>query len=646
MTEETSLAFSFDDTTFTDFLPENYTEQLYTRWADFNIHDPGVTTYEALQFAFQDLTYRFDLPIEVLLQGVRNNAFSSWSIHDLRALYAVTVNDYRRVLATLKNVINASVYPCENPNVSQGQLSPTSLLTVEGVLRLTYYRSRLNDRTLVNNRALGEYFNRKKGDQQFLDSKNIKLVDVKLSVTYEFQKDKPRNERKIICAVREYLLPRLNIFNFRYLEDSQMFVESEAFGTYSEANSANVVSEEAISKPYFRRYIPVSEIYDVLQELDFLESVDSVEIALNSGGRYTDSVLDLHKYCFTQLGEMELNDVWTNDSIVNRICTEDDASLDSIEEFTYTDTRYHELGKFYSVQESFPNNYGMAGNLLDQTSSELDNSGNFRAYLYFMDQVRANVLAQMGKYPKIFAVNPNICNVYSDSLKNYPYYKDLTISGKVCEGSEVLNDNCSDMDIKDSFRESRLNYLLALNGWSADQEVPELTENSTLLKVKRCFLDLVHNPDSKFNEINTDLNAIFRSRSLIIFQEMIYTVLQSKVEAVRILEHVFLQPVWDDEKRMDFALTIFLFPEDDETEDDTDFMDFAMQIIHDFIPVHILFQVVWQNESVDQFDAVLRAAYPKDEIFYFDEELTKNQKRAMTWLKIQCDSGRYYEVED
>ncbi|XOV66367.1 MAG: hypothetical protein ACFHU9_12135 [Fluviicola sp.] len=646
MTEETSLAFSFEDTTFTDFLPEGYEEQLYTRWADFNIHDPGVTTYEALQFAFQDLTYRFDLPIEVLLQGVRENAFSSWSIHDLRALFAVTANDYRRVLSAMNNVINAAVFPCENPNVCEGQFTPKSLLTVEGVLRFTSYEAYLNDRALVRYRGLGEYFNRKKGDGHFLDSKNVKHVDVKIRVNYKYQKDKPRYRYKIICAIREYLLPRLNTFNFRYLKDSQMLVESEGFGTYSEASSTHVVSEKAIQKPYLRKYIPVSEIYTVLRELDFLESVESVEIAMSDTGRYTDAVLDLHKYCFTQLNQTEINETTYINNISERFCEEEDASLDSIDEFHYDATRYHNLGKFYSVQESFPNNYGMAANLLDQTSSELDASGNFRGYLYFMDQVRANVLAQMGKYPRIFAVDRSLCDIYSHSLKDYPYYKDLTISGAVCDDTLEPKDNCRDMDIKDAFRESRLNYLLALNGWSADQQVPDKTESTTVLKVKRSFLDLVHNPDAIICEINKELNAIFRSRSLVLFQEMIYTVLQSKVGAVRILEHVFLQPVWDKEKQMDFALTIFLFPNDAQTENDVTYLDFVMETIHDLIPVHILFQIVWQTESIFHFDAVLNAAYPKDEIFYFDKELTKNQKRAMTWLKIQCDLGRYYEIEN
>src|SRR5579863_4449357 len=36
-------------------------------WTDYNIHDPGITTLEALMYAIMDLGYRANLPIGSLL---------------------------------------------------------------------------------------------------------------------------------------------------------------------------------------------------------------------------------------------------------------------------------------------------------------------------------------------------------------------------------------------------------------------------------------------------------------------------------------------------------------------------------------------------------------------------------------------------
>jgi len=635
---ENSLAFSFNDKEFTDFLPEDPREQYGTRWADFNIHDPGVTTYEALQFSYEDFTYRFNLPIRVLLQGTKGNAFSSWSVHDLRPYYAVTPDDYRGVLAQLKSVVNAAVYPCTRPNIGQGTLVPKSLLTLEAAAfssDLTLF----GDRLVVRFRALGEYFNRKPKDRHFLNS-NMKPVDVKVKVSFKYREDSDLNKAKLICAVREFLLPRLKPMDFRYLKNGQELIESNLFGTTDVLNSKHVISAQAMHKVAYRDSIAVSEIYDVLESLHFLKSVNKVEIALSSKGNFTGTVLPLGSFCFTPLNKIKINADDFTQVIPDLPCENEDSIIVNMETELKL-ARDHKLGKFYSIQESFPSNYGIGPNLSDKTPSELEKSGNFRGYLYFLDQVRADFLAQLGTFPQLFTVNDVICGIQQNSLKNHPYYKDLDITPKYC--SELVPKdslNCNEMYISPVFREHRLNYLLAQNGWNTDREIPTETETETLLRIKREFLDLVHHPYKRTNRINSDLNFIFRSKSLVMLQEMVRVLLQTEVIDVRVLEHVFLQPVWSEERSMDFDITIFLFSDKRELIENLEFVEYLHKLIRELVPVHILFNVVWCDQVIYTFDAMLNAAYPANDIFYFDNKVTRHQHQAMIWLLSESERHR------
>ena len=634
---ESSLAFSFSDTEFTDFLPEDPEDQFFTRWADFNIHDPGVTSYEALQFSYEDFTYRLNLPISVLLQGKKENAFSSWSVHDLRPFYAVTVDDYRRVLSRLKDVANAVVFPCVEPNVAQGTLVPKSLLTIEAAAFSSYLMP-FSDRLVVQYRALGEYFNRMAKDRHFVNS-NLKPVDVKVDVTFRYREDSELNKAKLICAVREFLLPRLKPMNFRYLKNAQELIESEHFGPVGVLNSNQVISTEAIHKECYRESIAVSEIYDVLESLNFLKSVNSVQIALSTRGNYTGTVLQLGRYCFTPLNSIVINKDSYTQLLPSLPCEGRESIIDNLEAES-AEVRDHQLGKFYSIQESFPSNYGIGSNLSDKTSTELARSANFRAYLYFLDQVRADYLAQLGNFPRIFTVNDEVCGIKQNNLEDYPYYEDLDISRKDCtQGAPKDQVNCNDMLIEPIFRERRLNYLLAQNGWTTGREIPTQTNNETLLLIKRSFLDLVHNPGKCTTHVNTGLNFIFRSKSLVMLQEMVRVLLQTEITDVRVLEHVFLQPVWNQERTMDFDITIFLFSDKRDLNKNVELIWYLKRLVREIVPVHILFNLVWCDQGIRTFDAMLNAAFPPNDIFYFDNEITRHQHQAMIWLLSELGSN-------
>src|SRR6186997_734719 len=62
------------------------------RWTDYNTHDPGITTLEALCYAITDLAYR-----------------NGWDAQDILTINPATADDFRRLLIDLEKVRNAWV---------------------------------------------------------------------------------------------------------------------------------------------------------------------------------------------------------------------------------------------------------------------------------------------------------------------------------------------------------------------------------------------------------------------------------------------------------------------------------------------------------------------------------------------------------
>lgn len=635
---EHNLAFSFSDKDFTDFLPQDSRVQLYSQWADFNIHDPGVTTYEALNFSFVDLSYRYERPIQNIMQGRIRNAFDSWSISDLRPFYAVTSNDYRAVLASHNLAVNAAVFPAKKANIAQGKYRPMSLLNID-ITDDNCDPQPLGDREMIKYRALGEYFNRQTGQSQFLRC-NTQAVKVRIEVQFKQREDNQFNRAKLMCAVESFLLPQLKETNFRYVENIEELILSEYFGPPLPSDNTSVMCAENMAAESYRKYIVVSELIEVIEQMDFLKSVNVVEIGLLDGD-YESIILNLKEYCFTKLEEFIINNEAEPISSTQEYCNyeADQTGLNS----DLIPTKFQDLGKFHSIQQSFPNNYEIGKNVQNQTSSELGETANFRTYLYFFDQIRSDILAQLGTFPRVFTVNSRAGRVQFRSLRKYPLYRDLNIKFGKCDNDELSKVRIEAFKSLD-FREKRLNYLLALNGWTIDEEVPVPLGDENLLRIKRQFLDLVHNEDAfnierrkgRIYNLSERKNILFSSKSLVSLKNKIRVILQDQIKAVRILEHVFLQPVWDRKDDFDFDITVFLFPKEGQEQQISEdaYQKYAHELVRSYVPAHIVVNVAWciGEQTVSSLDAILNAAYPPLEIFYFDNKISAEQRVAMELL--------------
>ncbi len=87
-------------------------------WTDYNTHDPGITTLEALCYAITDLAYRIGWDIKDILSPETASSDSSrpypnqafFTAREILTINPVTTDDFRRVLIDLPIIRNAWVF--------------------------------------------------------------------------------------------------------------------------------------------------------------------------------------------------------------------------------------------------------------------------------------------------------------------------------------------------------------------------------------------------------------------------------------------------------------------------------------------------------------------------------------------------------
>ncbi len=96
-------------------------------WTDYNEHDPGITIMEALCYAITELGYRTNLDIKDLLAGIDGKIPASqpfFTAKNILTCSALTINDYRKLLADVIGVHNAWLYADDRDILANGQQVP------------------------------------------------------------------------------------------------------------------------------------------------------------------------------------------------------------------------------------------------------------------------------------------------------------------------------------------------------------------------------------------------------------------------------------------------------------------------------------------------------------------------------------------
>ena len=106
----------------------DYIENLGSElWTDYNEHDPGITILEALCYAITELGYRTNIDIKDFLTGPDGKISAAQPFYTARNILtcsALTINDYRKLIADIIGVHNAWLYADDRDVLSKNQQVP------------------------------------------------------------------------------------------------------------------------------------------------------------------------------------------------------------------------------------------------------------------------------------------------------------------------------------------------------------------------------------------------------------------------------------------------------------------------------------------------------------------------------------------
>ena len=79
-------------------------------WTDYNAHDPGITTLEALCYAITELGYRTGFDMKDFLRKADGSLVDGQALFTAKEILTInplSINDYRKLLVDLEGIHNA-----------------------------------------------------------------------------------------------------------------------------------------------------------------------------------------------------------------------------------------------------------------------------------------------------------------------------------------------------------------------------------------------------------------------------------------------------------------------------------------------------------------------------------------------------------
>ena len=80
------------------------------RWTDYNAHDPGITTLEALCYAITELGYRCGFDMKDFMRNGDSKLVAGQTLFTAKEILTInplTINDYRKLLVDIEGIHNA-----------------------------------------------------------------------------------------------------------------------------------------------------------------------------------------------------------------------------------------------------------------------------------------------------------------------------------------------------------------------------------------------------------------------------------------------------------------------------------------------------------------------------------------------------------
>ncbi|HEY6901334.1 MAG TPA: hypothetical protein VI233_11845, partial [Puia sp.] len=407
-------------------------------WTDYNVHDPGITILEALCYAMVDLDYRTQLPAADIFARDTQSAPSQpagpqsatpdnnfYSPAQILANNPLTILDYRKLLSDLEGIRNAWLEVAndqQDPCLPQGRTAaPLNGLyhiyieTEDGVN---------DDETLKTVHAkLSAHRNL---CEDISDITVLGKVQLGVCATVELNTDADPTQvyLDIMQALANFLSPVPHFYTLQELLDKGKPIDAIFAGRpYDTTTSHGFVDVDQLQQIQLKKEVHLSDLYKALFEVSGISTIRDLQWkpcggSPNGNWKYNIPafhVIDFSPECsgiqFLRNGKPVPFDAAQFTAMLQTAATRNlyDTPLPNLDLAYPQGTFRDDLADYYSIQNDFPNVYGIAKGGLPEDAPLARKAAalQLKGFLLFFDQLLADYLAQLANIRNLFAMGPS-----------------------------------------------------------------------------------------------------------------------------------------------------------------------------------------------------------------------------------------------
>jgi len=445
-------------------------------WTDHNVHDPGITTLEALCYALLDLGYRISLPPKDIFardpedKTPDDNFFTPAEILTVNPL---TITDFRKLLIDIPGIRNAWLEVATDlhaDDICNGRQSvPTNANT--GILNnansgddpcCINYLNGLFHVYIDTERDLNDPISIKKNERLCLTEKVKKalmahrnicedFVDItflckwKIGVCADIDLEDDADIEKVylemIGKLRQFFSPSPIFYTLgQMLEKDKSIDEIFAGRPYDIKDSHGFTDSEELEKLELRKSIHVSDVYNVLFSIEGVRKVKRLRvldcsdktkklgdwIVKTPEHNVPDFDINCSGFAFNRRGIPVSFDFRKYDALLELNFEHNGKVLytfpsDKLNTEIPNGVFHKNLGSYNSIQNEFPRVYGIAEGGLPDNAPDLRKAQalQFKGYLLFFDHLLANYLSQLQNLRSLFHLRAGSAN---GNKKNPTYF--------------------------------------------------------------------------------------------------------------------------------------------------------------------------------------------------------------------------------
>ena len=448
-------------------------------WTDYNVHDPGITTLEVLMYAILDLGYRANMPIANLLANPPGSTAADTNFFTPAQILGsnpASITDYRKLFMDIGEVRNAWLVPASQTGPTPLSPVPTTP-SLNGLYKI-YLELEMDLSDFATKKEWEDYqhmvkqsvlrrYNAHRNLCEDLDETAIHILKKKyigISADLEIVPGTsiPTVYQAMVGALYQFFSPVPTFYTLPQLQAMGISMDTifsgrpytglPSHGFILDTDLPDIPSGTPVNvSAVYQQILSVSGIATVrkLKLLDLEQSsgaadppayhasaANAWEFPVPDGWIPEFSIAGSSFRWFQNGQPLTINlKSYTNTLQINaahsgKVCYLPGApDLDAaIPGGTYQNG----LGDYYSIQNDFPQIYGIGPGGVPSTATDLRKAQafQFKAFLLFFDQLLADYLAQLNNLRTIFSLGPpagqsTASTYFAGSLSSVPGLGDL-----------------------------------------------------------------------------------------------------------------------------------------------------------------------------------------------------------------------------